>query len=103
MKTKIVLSGITAMLALALTGCGEPTTLAEICKADMGSIKHFKGEVKVYKRVNYDLEYNSDTNKKELKEDGKGYLIVDTDTKVDLEKFNAKAVDDYKVIKSSIE
>ena len=30
MKTKIVLSGITAMLALALTGCGEPTTLAEI-------------------------------------------------------------------------
>ena len=55
MKTKVVFSSITAMLALALTGCGEPTTLAEICKADMGSIKHFKGEVKVYKRVNYDL------------------------------------------------
>ena len=92
MKTKVVLSGITAMLALALTECGEPTTLAEICKADMGSIKHFKGEVKVYKRVNYDLEYNMETKKKELKEDGiKGYLIVDKDTKVDLEKFNVKA------------
>ena len=58
MKTKIVLSGITATLALALTGCGEPTTLAEICKADMGSIKHFKGEVKVYKRVSYTTEYD---------------------------------------------
>ena len=103
MKTKVVLSGITAMLALALTGCGEPTTLAEICKADMGSIKHFKGEVKVYKRVSYATKYDIMTNKYELKEDGKGYLIVDKDTKVDLEKFNAKAVDDYKVIKSSIE
>ena len=92
MKTKVVLSSVTTMLTFALTGCGEPTTLAEICKADIGSIKHFKGEVKVYKRVNYDLEYNSDTNKKELKEDGiKGYLIVDKDTKVDLEKFNVKA------------
>ena len=76
-----------------MDGCSEPTTLAEICKADMGSIKHFKGEVKVYKRVNYDLEYNSDTNKKELKEDGsKGYLIVDKDTK-----FKA-----YSIPKSSI-
>ena len=103
MKTKVVLSGITATLALALTGCGEPTTLAEICKADMGSIKHFKGEVKVYKRVNYDLEYNSDTNKKELKEDGiKGYLIVDKDTKVNLDKFNEKESDSYEVIKNSI-
>ena len=92
MKTKVIFSGITEILALALTGCGEPTTLAEICKADMGSIKHFKGEVKVYKRVNYDLEYNMETQKKELKEDGiKGYLIVDKDTKVDLEKFNVKA------------
>ena len=92
MKTKVVFSSITAILALALTGCGEPTTLAEICKADMGSIKHFKGEVKVYKRVNYDLKYNRDTNKEELKDSGiKGYLIVDKDTKVDLEKFNVKA------------
>lgn len=92
MKTKVVLSGITATLALALTGCGEPTTLAEICKADMGSIKHFKGEVKVYKRINYDWKYNTETQKDELKEDGiKGYLIVDKDTKVDLEKFNVKA------------
>ncbi|MGP1359370.1 hypothetical protein [Campylobacter sp.] len=64
MKTKVIFSGITAILALALTVCGEPTTLAEICKADMGSIKHFKGEVKVYKRVNYDLEYNMETQKK---------------------------------------
>ena len=103
MKTKVVLSGITAMLALALTGCGEPTTLAEICKADMGSIKHFKGEVKVYKRVSYATKYDIMTNKYELKEDGKGYLIVDKDTKVDLDKFNEKESDDYKVIKSSIE
>ena len=52
----------------------------------MGSIKHFKGEVKVYKRVNFDQEYNIETKKNELKEDGiKGYLIVDKDTKVDLE------------------
>ena len=93
MKTKIVFSVITATLTFALTGCGEPTTLAEICKADMGSIKHFKGEVKVYKRVNFDWEYNIETKKNELKEDGiKGYLIVDKDTKVDLEKFNVKAV-----------
>ena len=62
-KTKVVFSGITATLALALTGCGQPTTLAEICKADMGSIKHFKGEVKVYKRVNYDWKYNMETQK----------------------------------------
>ena len=103
MKTKVVFSGITAMLALALTGCGEPTTLAEICKADMGSIKHFKGEVKVYKRVSYTTKYDIMTNKYELKEDGKGYLIVDKDTKVDLDKFNEKESDDYKVIKSSIE
>ena len=90
MKTKVAFSSITAILAL--TGCGEPTTLAEICKADMGSIKHFKGEVKVYKRVNYDLKYNRDTTKEELKDSGiKGYLIVDKDTKVDLEKFNVKA------------
>ena len=67
MKTKVIFSGITAILDLALTGCGEPTTLAEICKADMGSIKHFKGEVKVYKRVDYDLEYNMETQKKEIK------------------------------------
>lgn len=103
MKTKVVLSGITATLALALTGCGEPTTLAEICKADMGSIKHFKGEVKVYKRVSYTTKYDIMTNKYELKEDGKGYLIVDKDTKVNLDKFNEKESDDYKVIKSSIE
>ena len=93
MKTKVVLSGITATLALALTGCGEPTTLAKICKADMGSIKHFKGEVRVYKRVNFDQEYNIETKKNELKEDGiKGYLIVDKDTK-----FKA-----YSIPKSSI-
>lgn len=103
MKTKVAFSSITAMLALALTGCGEPTTLAEICKADMGSIKHFKGEVKVYKRVSYTTKYDIMTNKYELKEDGKGYLIVDKDTKVDLDKFNEKESDDYKVIKSSIE
>lgn len=102
MKTKVVLSGITTTLALALTGCGEPTTLAEICKADMGSIKHFKGEVKVYKRVSYTTKYDIMTNKYELKEDGKGYLIVDKDTKVDLDKFNEKESDDYKVIKNSI-
>jgi len=93
MKTKVVFSVITATLTFALTGCGEPTTLAEICKADMGSIKHFKGEVKVYKRVNFDWEYNIETKKNELKKDGiKGYLIVDKDTKVDLEKFNVKAL-----------
>ena len=91
MKTKIVLSGITATLALALTGCGEPTTLAEICKADMGSIKHFKGEVKVYKRVSYTTKYDIMTNKYELK-----------DTKVDLDKFNEKESDSYEVIKNSI-
>ena len=57
-----------------------------------GKYQNFKGEVKVYKRVNYDLKYNRDTNKEELKENGiKGYLIVDKDTKVDLEKFNVKA------------
>jgi putative lipoprotein len=102
MKTKVVLPGITATLALALTGCGEPTTLAEICKADMGSIKHFKGEVKVYKRVSYTTKYDIMTNKYELKEDGKGYLIVDKDTKVDLDKFNEKESDSYEVIKNSI-
>ena len=102
MKTKVVLSGITATLALALTGCGEPTTLAENCKADMGSIKHFKGEVKVYKRVSYTTKYDIMTNKYELKEDGKGYLIVDKDTKVDLDKFNEKESDSYEVIKNSI-
>lgn len=102
MKTKVVLSGITATLALALTGCGEPTTLAEICKADMGSIKHFKGEVKVYKRVSYTTKYDIMTNKYELKEDGKGYLIVDKDTKVNLDKFNEKESDSYEVIKNSI-
>ena len=102
MKTKVVLSGITATLALALTGCGEPTTLAEICKANMGNIKHFKGEVKVYKRINYDWKYNTETQKDELKEDGiKGYLIVDKDTKVDLEKFNVKA-DAFSMPKGSI-
>jgi len=103
MKTKVVLSGITATLALALTGCGEPTTLAEICKADMGSIKHFKGEVKVYKRVSYTTKYDYIKNQSRLEENGKGYLIVDKDTKVDLDKFNEKESDDYKVIKSSIE
>ena len=102
MKTKVVLSSVTTMLALALTGCGEPTTLAEICKADMGSIKHFKGEVKVYKRVSYTTKYDIMTNKYELKEDGKGYLIVDKDTKVDLDKFNEKESDSYEVIKNSI-
>ena len=102
MKTKVVLSGITATLALALTGCGEPTTLAEICKADMGSIKHFKGEVKVYKRGSYTTKYDIMTKKQELKEDGKGYLIVDKDTKVDLDKFNEKESDSYEVIKNSI-
>jgi len=76
-----------------MDGCSEPTTLAKICKADMGSIKHFKGEVKVYKRVNYDWKYNMETQKNELKEDGsKGYLIVDKDTK-----FKA-----YSIPKSSI-
>ena len=103
MKTKVVLSGITATLALALTGCGEPTTLAEICKADMGSIKHFKGEVKVYKRVSYTTKYDYIKDQSRLKENGKGYLIVDKDTRVDLDKFNEKESDDYKVIKSSIE
>ena len=103
MKTKIVLSGITATLALAITGCGEPTTLAEICKADMGSIKHFKGEVKVYKRVSYTTKYDYIKDQSRLEENGKGYLIVDKDTKVNLDKFNEKESDDYKVIKSSIE
>ena len=57
-----------------------------------GKYQNFKGEVKVYKRVNYDLKYNRDTTKEELKDSGiKGYLIVDKDTKVDLEKFNVKA------------
>jgi len=102
MKTKVVFSSITVMLALALAGCGEPTTLAEVCKADMGSIKHFKGEVKVYKRVSYTTKYDIMTNKYELKEDGKGYLIVDKDTKVDLDKFNEKESDSYEVIKNSI-
>ena len=102
MKTKVVFSSITAILTFALTGCGEPTTLAEICKADMGSIKHFKGEVKVYKRVSYTTKYDIMTNKYELKEDGKGYLIVDKDTKVDLDKFNEKESDSYGVIKNSI-
>ena len=99
MKTKVVLLGITATLALALTGCGEPTTLAEICKADMGSIKHFKGEVKVYKRVSYTTKYYYIKDQSRLEENGKGYLIVDKDTKVDLDKFNEKESDDYKVIK----
>ena len=103
MKTKVVLSGITATLALALTVCGEPTTLAEICKADMGSIKHFKGEVKVYKRVSYTTKYDYIKDQSRLEENGKGYLIVDKDTKVNLDKFNEKESDDYKVIKSSIE
>ena len=101
MKTKVVLSGITATLALALTGCGEPTTLAEICKADMGSIKHFKGEVKVYKRVSYTTKYDYIKDQSRLEENGKGYLIVDKDTKVDLEKFNVKA-DAFSMPKGSI-
>ena len=103
MKTKVVLSSVTATLALAITGCGEPTTLAEICKADMGSIKHFKGEVKVYKRVSYTTKYDYIKDQSRLEENGKGYLIVDKDTKVNLDKFNEKESDDYKVIKSSIE
>ena len=102
MKIEVVFSSITAMLALTLTGCGEPTTLAEICKADMGSIKHFKGEVKVYKRVSYTTKYDYIKNESRLEENGKGYLIVDKDTKIDLEKFNEKESDDYKVIKNSI-
>ena len=100
MKTKVVFSSITAILAL--TGCGEPTTLAEICKADMGSIKHFKGEVKVYKRVSYTTKYDYIKDQSRLEENGKGYLIVDKDTKVDLDKFNEKESDKYKVIKNSI-
>ena len=102
MKTKIVLSGITATLALAITGCGEPTTLAEICKADMGSIKHFKGEVKVYKRVSYTTKYDYIKDQSRLEDNGKGYLIVDKDTKVNLDKFNEKESDSYEVIKNSI-
>ena len=102
MKTKVAFSSITAILALALTGCGEPTTLAEICKADMGSIKHFKGEVKVYKRISYTTKYDYIKNRSSLEENGKGYFIVDKDTKVDLDKFNEKESDDYKVIKNSI-
>ena len=66
MKTKVVFSSITATLVLALTGCGEPTTLAEICKADMGSIKHFKGEVKVYKRVSYTTIQKTNQDQKKM-------------------------------------
>ncbi|WP_257639569.1 hypothetical protein [Campylobacter concisus] len=39
MKTKVVFSVTTATLTFALTGCGEPTTLAEICKVVSNILK----------------------------------------------------------------
>ncbi|WP_297939101.1 hypothetical protein [uncultured Campylobacter sp.] len=102
MTTKIVLAGFTASLAFSLIGCGEPTTLGEICKADLGSIKHFKGEVKVYKRVSYEYKYDLFSDKSEIEKSGKGFLIVDKDVKVDLEKFNAKEIGGYSIARDSI-